>query len=212
MGEFAAAVAARYPRSKVPMLEVWNEVNLTGFWTPKSNGADYVQLVKAVHDAAKKVDPNITILAGALAFHGGDDAQGTPPVLFAQRMYAAGLKGNFDAMSLHPYGVPGLSYALGQLDQLHNVMATNGDGAMKIWSTEAGESSCNITETEQAQTFHDYLTNWTSGARPWLASVFFHTLQNRQDTTDCKEHNFGVLHDDWSPKLAYNTVKSGLTS
>ena len=211
MAEFAAAVTARYPRSQVPLLEVWNEPNLTGFWTPKANGADYAHLVAAVNAAAHAADPKVTVLAGALAFHGGNDAAGTPPTTFIQQMYAGGLKGNFDAMSIHPYGVPGLAYALGQLDQAHAIMVTNGDGNKPIWSTEAGQSTCGITEAQQAQTYQDYVTNWTSGARPWLTAVFFHTLQNRTDTTDCNERNFGALRDDWSPKPSYTTLKNGIS-
>jgi hypothetical protein len=31
------------------------------------------------------------------------------------------------------------------------------------------------------------------------------------DTSDCNEHNFGILRDDGSPKPAYTTLQNDLT-
>jgi hypothetical protein len=209
--EFAAAVTARYPRSVMPALEVWNEPNLLGFAGPVERGNNYAALLQAVYPAVKAVDPNMTVLAGALAQQGSDSGSGTTPSTFLSTVYASGGRGFFDAVSLHPYGVPGLAYALGQLDAMHSIMAAHGDGAKMVWSTEAGESTCGVSEATQAQTYQDYVTNWESHTRPWLGPLFFHTLHNRMDTSDCNEHNFGILRDDGSPKPAYTTLQNDLT-
>ncbi len=64
--------------------------------------------------------------------------------------------------------------AFTQTRYLHDVMAANGDGAKKIWATEAGAptasnvaSGCigrprlSLTEAQQAQWVADYLKGWT---------------------------------------------------
>jgi hypothetical protein len=105
-----AKLAQRY-RDRVYAWEIWNEPNLTGNWKPLGSrpqaindrnnlfinlqGAwQYTNLVKASYSKIKSVDSKATVLAGAIA--GGD-------VDYVNEMYKAGIKGYFDALSMHPY-------------------------------------------------------------------------------------------------------------
>ena len=63
---------------------------------------------------------------------------------FMRQIYANGGKGFFDAFAHHPYSFPcnpltDASWnAFTQTKYLHDIMVQNGDGAKKIWGTEAG--------------------------------------------------------------------------
>lgn len=111
--DYANAIAKlvqRY-RGRVYAWEIWNEPNLTGNWKPLGSrplaindlnnlfidlkgASQYTNLVKASYSKIKSVDPKATVLAGAIA--AGD-------VDYVNEMYKAGIKGYFDALSIHPY-------------------------------------------------------------------------------------------------------------
>ncbi len=82
-------------KGRIKYWEVWNEPpNGTG---PDQTAADYAQIVIAAYDAAKAVDPDckIGIAAKSVAINYLDQA------------IAAGAKGHFDYITLHPYEVGG---------------------------------------------------------------------------------------------------------
>jgi hypothetical protein len=54
----------------------------------------YAALVKAADTRLRRIDPNVIVLAGSL---GGSDIE------YLKRMYDAGVKGSFSALSMHPY-------------------------------------------------------------------------------------------------------------
>jgi hypothetical protein len=112
-GDAMARLVQRYG-SRVYAWEIWNEPNLVQNWLPLGprpaaqndpsnlfvnlDGARrYTELVKATYSKVKAISPNATVLAGAIA--AGD-------VDYVNAMYAAGIKGFFDALSLHPYSAP----------------------------------------------------------------------------------------------------------
>ena len=135
----------RYSARGVHVYEVWNEPDLASFWPSGPNAAEYVQMLKAAYPAAKAADPSSTVLGGALS----DDNYS-----YLQAMYAAGARGNFDAVSTHDY--PNDSpdacwndssgrhsrYAFCSLEDVHNTMVANGDADKQMWLTEFGWSTC----------------------------------------------------------------------
>jgi hypothetical protein len=95
-GRAIGYLAARYADRPHMVWEVWNEPNDPRFWqTP--TGPDpiaYTRLLQSAYTHIKVADPDATVLGGAIVFN---------DLPFLKGMYAAGARGFFDALSLHPY-------------------------------------------------------------------------------------------------------------
>jgi len=159
--EFAAflgSMAARY-KGKVHAYEIWNEQNLWYEWggAGKMNAGDYVALLKAAHAAIKAANPNIIVVSGAPTPAGNVGNLAIDDVSYLGQMYAAGAKGYFDAVGVHPSGFnnppdddPGTnstaftnykghwSFYFRNFERYREVMVNNGDGDKKLWFTEFG--------------------------------------------------------------------------
>src|SRR5207249_5954893 len=95
------------------------EPNLNLFWMPQfatdgsdAAAADYLGLLAQAYDAIKAVDPDVTVIGGALASRGSDDPSGKrpthSPTQFIQDLGAAyrasgRSKPVLDMFALHPY-------------------------------------------------------------------------------------------------------------
>lgn len=148
--DYADAIAKlvqRY-RSRVYAWEIWNEPNLKGNWKPLGSrplaindfqnsfinlqGAwQYTNLVKASYNKIKSVDPNAVVLAGAI---------GAGDVDYVNEMYKAGIKGYFDALSIHPYTG---TYPVGQTDSKYSRSygpdeCPTGVESAKLWCFKIG--------------------------------------------------------------------------
>ena len=128
---FVRETVRRYGK-RMPVIEIWNEQNLAGFWK-NPNPTNYVALLKAAYKAAKEADPSVRVAMGGVAGWG---------YAFVRPMYAAGAKDYFDIVNVHPY-----CYQYGSsLEQelrhgfawLRKTMADYGDAAKPIWFTEIG--------------------------------------------------------------------------
>jgi hypothetical protein len=145
---FAAAFAARY-RGQVEYLVIGNEPNLSYEWGYQAATAvDYVDLLKTVYPAVKAANPDITILAGALA--PTLEPEGSPWGLndldYLRQMYAAGAAPYFDGLAVHAYGLtfppeadpdPGV-LNFRRIELMRQVMVEAGDKDTKIFVTETG--------------------------------------------------------------------------
>ncbi len=129
-------------------LEVWNEPNLDFQWNYEPvDPVRYTEMVKRAYLGAKAGDPTIPIVAGSLAPTGGWDTRAMNDVAFLEAMYANGLAGHFDAISIHNYGFGGapedkthgwniLNFR--RAEDIYAVMAAHGDGDKPVWATEFG--------------------------------------------------------------------------
>jgi hypothetical protein len=82
------------PRMVIHSWQIWNEPNLTRYWSHQPFAPSYVALLRAAHGALKAADPQSrTVLAGL------------PNESFTslRAIYRAGGKGTFDVVALHPY-------------------------------------------------------------------------------------------------------------
>jgi chitodextrinase len=204
-GRFCGLAAARYPQ--VPAWEVWNEPNLAGFFQPRPDAAKYVSLLKACYAEIKRVQPQDIVLGGALSGYGAYNQQapdGTMnPITFLERMYAAGAKGHFDALSHHPYdwGV-GTSYhpasswsnLVDTNPSLRSLMIANGDADKKIWATEWGAPTNQVSEQRQADLIREAFPKWRAFA--WAGPLFVYQLRDEYS------ERFGLTGLDWSEKPA----------
>jgi hypothetical protein len=72
--------------------ELWNEQDDAQWWGPQPNPGAYAALVKAAYPALKRADPSATVVLGPTV--GNNYA-------FIEQLYANGIKGFFDAASVH---------------------------------------------------------------------------------------------------------------
>ena len=220
---FVAAAAAQYAPLGVHAWEIWNEPNWDPWWasTGGPSAPAYVALLQAAYPAIHRADPGATVVTGGLAPHG--DLGANPddprhPVNFLKAMYAAGAKGSFDAVGIHPY--PPLPYgptsgtigwnALLYTQTLHDVMAANGDGAKKVWGTEwgapTGSSSMSVSEANQATYVGTEYTRWATYS--FAGPLFTHEMRDQSSDVTSWSDNLGLQHLDGTPKPALAALRN----
>ena len=94
--DFVRYVAGRYA-GRVSAWEVWNEENTQRFWSTGPSPSSYVPLLQAAYPAVKQADPNALVVFGGVSQN---------DYAFIEGAYAAGAKGYFDVMAVHPYPGP----------------------------------------------------------------------------------------------------------
>lgn len=145
---FAADFAQRYA-GKVDYLIIGNEPNLSYEWGYRVTTAeDYVNLLKVVYPAVKSANPDMQILAGALAptLEPRGSQWGLNDLEYLDNMYKAGAAEYFDALAVHAYGLtfPADSEPDPQVlnfrrvELVRQVMVENGDAEKSIFITETG--------------------------------------------------------------------------
>ena len=217
---FMGKLVAHYSPLGVKHFEVWNEPNQHFWWKPKPNPARYAEMLRKAFVKANQSDPNVTIIAGAMAL-ARDNESGTSqnPRTFLTGMYRAGASGSFDALSYHPYtgtedprAVNDWSPLGGVGPDLHAIMAANGDAGLKIWGTEfaysTGRHSKSVTEAEQAQNLRLAFAVWQS--KPWAGPLFLFTYRDMGTDPTVNAENYGLVKRDFTPKQALVAVRQEL--
>lgn len=213
--EFVTTTVNRY-KGTVSHWEVWNEPNLRGFWATGPDPVAYAELLKATYPAVKQADPNATVVTGGLAPAETSDADRYPIYSFAVAMFAAGIHGSFDALGIHPYTYPyvpddAVSYNnYYNLGKYYDLLIANGDSDKQVWATEAGAPTgtyvgpdrravSEATQAVVAQRIYEI-----AAKRPWQGPVFWFCFRDYGPDPGDIEQNFGLLHNDGSPKPAYD--------
>jgi polysaccharide biosynthesis protein PslG len=145
---YAAAFAARY-RGRVAYIIVGNEPNLSFEWGYRTTTPqDYVELLQVVYPAVKAANPDMGVLAGALAptLEPPGSPWGLNDLIYLESMYEAGAAAYFDALAVHTYGFtfppeaePGpelLNFR--RVELLRQIMVAHGDQHKSILITETG--------------------------------------------------------------------------
>jgi polysaccharide biosynthesis protein PslG len=200
-GSFAAFIAARYG-SKLAAIEVWNEPDQSNedYFAGPKKAQRYGELLRAAYPAIKSVDPQMTVLGGSLVGTNG---------VFLRALYAAGIKGYYDGLSVHFY-----TLALGAMRYTHEVQLQNGDHT-PLWLNEFGWSSCwprQSTQQEQAcVTKQAQATNIVNVFRetartPWIAAEMLYSLRGS------RKEDFGVLNENGTRKPAFAALRSVFVS
>ncbi|UCZ59647.1 cellulase family glycosylhydrolase [Mycolicibacterium phocaicum] len=207
---FAAAVAKRYG-STISAYEIWNEPNYVLSSDPIDATA-YAALLKAAYPAIKAVDPTATVVAGALGSVISFGSITLDPVTFVKQMLAAGASGYFDALSFHPYqeslpfssGAGVANSPLNQLNSIYQLLQQYGDGNLKIWISEFGASTNDVSEQTQADLIKNLIDTWQTLA--YAGPVFIYTAQDGVAGAD----GFGIYNADWTPKLAVAVIAAAI--
>lgn len=214
------ADAARFVTSRygdgLAAIELWNEPNTTRFLVSPDLAGAYTAMVKAAYPAVKSVAPGLPVLAGALA------AADRP---FLDQLYARGIKGYYDGISVHPYNEWRDPYDRWQeqwkkytflpgMEWVHEGQVANGDRT-PLWITEFGWTTCAgggwcVDENRQA----DYLVKGFQilNTLSYVYAATAYELRDESTDTGDFESNWGLVHQDFSPKPAYAAVRTELHS
>jgi len=145
---FAAAFAEHF-RGRVRYVIIWNEPNLSQEWGFRPvDPAGYTTMLRQVYPAVKAANPEMQVLAGALAptLAPPGSEWGMDDLVYLQRMYDAGAAPYFDILSVHAYGwtfspdAPASSDAVNfrRVELQRAIMLRNGDAAKHLMITEGG--------------------------------------------------------------------------
>ena len=221
---FAAATVAHFAPLGVHAWEIWNEPNVSVFWQPKPNPAQYTALLKAAYSKIKATDPSAAVVTGGTAaVDTTSDGMNLSPFDFVKAMYLAGAKGSFDALGHHPYCFVALatkcpngysvSSAWSQMStspkNLVGLMQYFGDGSKKIWGTEFGAPTNGadaLTEAQQATMITNAYALWKTYS--FTGPLFIYTFRDPGTNPANSEDWFGIVHNDWSPKPAFDAYKA----
>ena len=168
----------RHFAGRVRYVILWNEPNLSLEWGYRPvDPASYVRMLEVGYREAKAANPDVVVLAGALAptLAPPGSEWGMDDLTYLQAMYDAGAKDHFDALAVHAYGwtfpadAPPSPDAVNfrRTELLRQVMVANGDGEKEVFITECG--------------WNDH-PRWTKAVRP--AQRIAYTLEAVQRATD----------------------------
>lgn len=215
--DIAKWVVNRYG-TKLAGLEVWNEPNndLAGnSWQTNEKAGDYVDMLQATYAAVKSIRTDVPVLAGALSFSDRP---------FLEALYAKGMRGYEDGVSVHPYNewrspdnlwepqwkkyafLPGLA-------SMRDAQLAAGDGAGGLWLTEFGWTTATgerwgVTDAQQAD-FVAKAFDLLEGLDYVKAAIVYNLREKDTDRTSF-EGNFGLVNRDFSPKPAYAALTAAL--
>ena len=231
--DFVTAVVERY-RGRVHYYQLWNEPNIYPEWGKRPvSPEEYTALLKAGAAAARAADPDVVIIAGALA--STIDLDGTVnagrnfnDLLFLQRMYDAGAADAFDVMATQGYGLwsgptdhrmhPRVMN-FGRVQFIRDLMVQNGDARKPIWISEmnwnavpddvADKRFGQVTLAQQARylplAYARVQDDW-----PWVGVANTWYLKR---ATDAWEQNrqpeayFRLLAPDFTPQPVYVSMQ-----
>ncbi|MEM7532609.1 MAG: hypothetical protein AAF639_10565 [Chloroflexota bacterium] len=232
--DFVSAVVSRY-QGRVRYYQLWNEPNIYPEWgVYPINPEAYVELLKAGAEAARQADPEVVIIAGAMAATINLQPANAPPtnslsdMLFLQRMYDAGAADYFDIVAVQGYGL----YSGPTDSRMHprvinisrhrfirDLMVKNGDAHKPIWIAEMNWNAApddvdprygRVTVDQQADylplAYERVINEW-----PWVGVANTWYLKRATDVWESNrqpEAYFRLLAPDFTPQPVYEAIKS----
>jgi hypothetical protein len=155
--------------------QIWNEPELSFYWDTPNFAPSYVRLLRAAHDAIKRVDPSATIVLGSLTNFAWKDLQSIYRIHGARRM--------FDAVGSNPY-TSKPSGVIRILTNVRRAMDGRGDRSKPLIATEVGWPSAlgktkqnfgfNTTERGEASKLSRLLPMLASNRRRLGLSAFYY--------------------------------------
>ncbi|MDO9407677.1 cellulase family glycosylhydrolase [Patulibacter sp.] len=215
-GDLVGMLVRRYT-TRLTALEVWNEPNLPEFLRNPRPAQVYVGLLRAASAASRKADRRVQVLAGALS--GSDTA-------FLGEMYAAGAKGLYDGLSVHPYNgdrapevlleARWIAASFVQGVPAVRRLALSRRDSSPLWVTEFGYNTSTTRGVDQWSDgiSPDDQAAWLSrsvamlGALPYVRTATIYHLRDRGSNPAAAQDNFGLLTRSYAPKPAYAAVRA----
>jgi len=218
---FVAAFVARY-RGRVEHVILWNEPNLSFEWgyRPVDPGG-YAEMLRAVYPRAHAANPDVVVLAGALAptLEPEGSAAGLSDLVYLERMYEAGAAPYFDALAAHAYGLafppeePPAPDAINfrRVELLREVMVAHGDGGKPVYVTEAGWNDhprwVNSVRPAQRIEYTIGAYEWARQHWPWCVCVAMWAFRYPAPTYSYQDY-YAFVTADFEPQVIYLEVQS----
>ncbi len=117
------------PKRPIRAWQVWNEPNVSLYWSVKNFQSSYVALLKAAHQAIKHADPGAKVVLAGMPNYSWDYLAGIYRIHGARSL--------FDEVAVHPYTYQP-SGVITILDRVRGVMDRYGDGRKSMLATEVG--------------------------------------------------------------------------
>ncbi|WP_273831894.1 cellulase family glycosylhydrolase [Guptibacillus sedimenti] len=200
---FVAATVNRYKGQNI-IWEIWNEPNLETFWKPQPSIAEYSTLVKEVSPIIQQKDPSGVIVAPALA---GIHAKSLE---WLKQLFEENILEYIDAISVHPYRNNLPESALYDYQLLRKLLNDYSGKDIPIISGEWGYSmhekdNISINEMEQAS----YLARiFLINSMAEIPISIWYDWKNDGVDKNNKEHNFGLVWYDSTPKLSFLSIQT----
>ncbi len=218
---FVAAFVARY-RGRVNHIIIWNEPNLSFEWGYRPvDPQGYVDLLRAVYPQAHEANPDVVVLAGALAptLEPEGSTAGLNDLIYLERMYQAGAAPYFDALSAHAYGLtspptasPGPDIInFRRVELLRDVMVAHGDDQKAVYVTEAGWNDhprwANGVRPAQRIEYTIGAYEWARQRWPWCACVAMWAFRYPASTYSYHDY-YAFVTTDFEPRVIYLEVQA----
>jgi hypothetical protein len=218
--EFVAAFAARY-RGCVDHVIIWNEPNLSFEWGYRLVDPEgYAQLLQAVYPRAHAANPDVIVLAGALAptLEPEGSPAGLNDLLYLERMYEAGAAPYFDALAAHAYGLvsppeaPPAPNAINfrRVELLREVMVAHDDGDKPVYVTEAGWNDhprwAHAVRPAQRIEYTIAAYEWARQNWPWCKCVAMWAFRYPTSTYNYQDY-YAFVTTDFEPRVIYLEVQ-----
>ncbi len=201
-GEYVFRVIERYG-DRATYWSVWNEPNITTFWSPSPDAASYARLLKITAERARAANPEVRLGAPAMAPLGRWDRE------FTEKLYSEGAKDNFDFFDYHYYrSHPSEEEVIREIGEIRAVMHRYED-RKPIWITESGVSAHTKDKEEsyrrQASLVpRNQLLCFALG----IERFFYFDLQNWDDDPDSSwDSKLGLVEAGGKPKPAFYAYK-----
>ncbi len=218
--DFVARFVARY-RGRVDHVIIWNEPNLSFEWGYRPVDPEgYADLLREVYPRVQAANPEVVVLAGALAPTLEPEASpvGMSDLIYLERMYEAGAAPYFDGLSAHVYGhtsppeEPPAADRINfrRVELLRDIMVAYGDDHKPIYITEAGWNdhprwTGAVSPAERIEyTIGAY--QWSYHHWPWCEVVAMWAFRYPAPTYSYLDH-FTFVTDDFQPKVIYLEVQ-----
>ncbi len=218
-----AAAFARHFQGRVRYVIIWNEPNLALEWGyRRPDPAAYVRLLRVTRAAIRQANPDMVVLAGALAPTLGDPTgeYGQNDLAYLRAMYEAGAASTFDALAVHAYGwtfppddPPDPQVVnFRRVELLREIMVAYGDAEKPIFITEAGwndhprwtravRPGQRIRYTLRA---YDMALDW-----PWLRALCMWAFRYPAPEKSFRDY-YTFVTPDFQPKPIYLEVQKAL--
>jgi GH35 family endo-1,4-beta-xylanase len=192
-GDFIQKVVERYGR-KIYYWEIWNEPDAQ-FWRGSVGG--FYRLLKEARSTLRETDPTARIVLGGISFEG---------ISFLEELFLLNAVDVIDVVGIHLYG-RGPNDVSKKLEEFLGVINRSGT-AKPVWVTEIGKPTLPQYRSEDHQADFLKKTLLDLSSNPQVEKIFWYELKDSGLVPFWREHNFGLVKFDLTPKVSYEAYLS----
>lgn len=146
--QFVTEAVTRYSAMGMHTWQIWNEPNISAFWSGGADPERYAEMVKETSRAIRAADPDSFVLLGGLANAATTNSKRQTPVDFLDNVLKLGVGDHVDGISFHAFshgillstktGDSPYEQVSGVRRSLTAVLARHERTDLEIWLTETG--------------------------------------------------------------------------